>query len=89
MTEQDLISLGFEKQLRELGNPNEGHYYTFELLEDDYEDLALVSTEDFTVELFPYSKKFDNVEDIEQLIKLMRYDQKKKNHKNHPNNNMD
>ena len=71
MKEQDLINLGFEKQLHEEDNPSEGHYYTFELLEDDYEDLALISTEDFTVELFPYSKEFDNVEDIEQLIKLM------------------
>lgn len=58
LTEEWLLKLGFEKQ--DLGN-NEGFYYTYEINDDVYCDLAFISGDKngyLEVCLFPYDNWF-------------------------------
>lgn len=61
LTPDILEKLGFEKELLEKNNPEEGYYYFLRLSDDKYCDLSFISGDKngfLEVCLFPYSDQF-------------------------------
>ena len=67
LTEEWLIKLNFEKHYYLDDQPEQGYYFTLEFFNNDYEDLCLISNEDLTVELFPFSQVYNYVHEVQNL----------------------
>lgn len=61
ITNQMLLDFGFEKELFEEENPDEGHYYSLKLSDNKHCDLSLLASNEngtLEVDLFPYENSF-------------------------------
>ena len=67
LTEEWLIKLNFEKHYHLDDQPEQGYYFTLEFFNNTYEDLCLISNEDLTVELFPFSQVYNYVHEVQNL----------------------
>jgi len=77
ITEQNLIDLGFELQYMDEDNKEIGYYFK-KLSIEPVEDIGLIefarSNDRFEIELFPYSKLFTELAELELFITIMESD---------------
>ena len=95
LTEETLKELGFKKETCEddIGDGwEEQTYYTYDLSDDKYTDLCLLSSyvkksSNMVVELFPYQPfEYNTVGVVKMLIKSIKSNNRR-NRKNRKNNN--
>ena len=91
LTEETLKELGFKKETCEddIGDGwEEQTYYTYDLSDDKYTDLCLLSSYvkrggDMVVELFPYeSFKYNTLGEVKMLIESIKSNNQKNESKN-------
>lgn len=71
LTEEILVKCGFDKELLDSNNPEEGYYYSLRLSDDKYCDLSLLSGDKngiFEVYLFPYDNiRFQYLHQVQNI----------------------